>query len=225
MILAAGRGERMRPLTDRLPKALLEVGGRALIEWHLTRLAACGVRDVVVNHAHLGAQIEERLGGGARYGARIAYSREPEALETAGGVALALPLLGEAPFLLVNADVYTDFDFARLVDVERVLPSPWDACLVLVDNPSHRPEGDFALTEGRVEVEGSPRFTYSGIGLYRPRFFAGIVPGAKAPLGPRLKAAAAAGRVRGLHHPGRWVDVGTPERLALARALAAGEPR
>lgn len=222
MILAAGRGERMRPLTDRLPKALLEVGGRALIEWHLVRLAACGIREVVINHAHLGTQIEERLGVGARYGVRIAYSRETEALETAGGVALALPLLGEAPFLLVNADVYTDFDFARLMDVERVLSSQWEACLVLVGNPPHRPQGDFALVQGRVLVEGGPRFTYSGIGLYRPRFFADIAPGVKVPLGPRLKAAAAAGRVGGLHHAGCWVDVGTPQRLALARALATG---
>lgn len=225
MILAAGRGERMRPLTDRVPKALLEVGGRALIEWHLTRLAACGVGEVVVNHAHLGARIEERLGDGARYGVRIAYSRELEALETAGGIALALPLLGQAPFLLVNADVYTDFDFAQLTGEAADLPAGCDACLVLVDNPSHRPDGDFALIEGQVEVEESPRLTYSGIGLYRPRLFADIVPGTKAPLGPRLKAAAAAGRVRGLYHPGRWVDVGTPERLALARALAAGESR
>ncbi|TXF11001.1 N-acetylmuramate alpha-1-phosphate uridylyltransferase MurU [Pelomicrobium methylotrophicum] len=226
MILAAGRGERMRPLTDFVPKALLEVGGRALIEWHLLRLAACGVRDVVVNHAHLGPMIEARLGDGSRYGVRLIYSREPQALETAGAVALALSWLGEQPFLLVNADIYTDFDFAQLERESRDLPAGCDACLVLVDNPPHHPHGDFALVGGRVAAEGEPRLTYSGIGAYRPRFFADIAPGTKAPLGPRLRQAAAAGRVRGLHYHGRWIDVGTPERLEHARAMArAGEGR
>jgi MurNAc alpha-1-phosphate uridylyltransferase len=227
MLLAAGRGERMRPLTDALPKPLLEAGGRPLIEWHLARLAAAGYRDIVVNHAHLGRLIEERLGDGARHGVRIRYSAEGEALETAGGIARALPLLGSAPFLVVNADIYCEFDFARLLPVlERLGSDPAGdlAHLVLVDNPPQHPGGDFALCGGRVAEQG-PRLTFSGIACYRRQLFAGIALGAKARLAPLLREAIAAGRAGGEHYAGRWVDVGTPERLAaLGAELRAAPP-
>lgn len=227
MLLAAGRGERMRPLTDALPKPLLAAGGRALIEWHLARLSRAGFREVVVNHAHLGPLIEERLGDGARYGLRLRYSAEGEALETAGGIARALPLLGAAPFLVVNADIYCEFDFARLVPaLERLARDPAGdlAHLVLVDNPPHHPGGDFALADGRV-VEQGQKLTFSGIGCYRAELFAGVASGAKAKLAPLLRAAIAAGRAAGERFPGRWLDVGTPERLAvLDRELGAAPP-
>lgn len=226
MVLAAGRGERMRPLTDRLPKALLPVGGRPLVEWHIEKLARAGVRDIVVNHAHLGEQIERCLGDGSRFGVALRYSREGEALETAGGIALALPLLGEAPFLVVNADVYSDFHFALLARAAQPLShGAACACLVLVDNPEHHPGGDFALEGGRVAVDGTSRLTYSGIGVYTPRLFSGIAPGTRAALGPLLKAAVARGEVAGMHHRGLWLDVGTPERLRQADALASAVRR
>jgi MurNAc alpha-1-phosphate uridylyltransferase len=227
MLLAAGRGERMRPLTDALPKPLLEAGGRALVEWHLARLARAGFRDIVLNHAHLGELMEARLGDGARYGVRIRYSAEGEALETAGGIARALSLLGDAPFLVVNADIYCEFDFARLLPVLAALggnPAGDLAYLVLVDNPPHHPRGDFALSGGRV-AEGEPRLTFSGIGCYRPDLFSGIDPGAKAKLAPLLRDAIAAGRAAGERFLGRWLDVGTPERLAwLDAALREAPP-
>jgi len=227
MLLAAGRGERMRPLTDSLPKPLLEVGGRALIEWHLARLAAAGYRDIVINHAHLGSMIEGRLGDGARHGVRIRYSAEGEALETAGGIARALPLLGAAPFLVVNADIYCEFDFARLAPLLEAMARNGGgdlAHLVLVDNPPQHPGGDFALAAGRVAEQG-PRLTFSGIGCYRSELFAGVPRGAKAQLAPLLREAITVGRVSGEHFPRRWEDVGTPERLAaLDRELRAASP-
>jgi MurNAc alpha-1-phosphate uridylyltransferase len=216
MILAAGRGERMRPLTDATPKPLLAVGGKALIVWHIENLARAGFTELVINHAHLGHMIEAALGDGGRWDVRIAYSREGEALETAGGIAKALPLLGAEPFLVVNGDIHSYYDFSRARDIAAAMgrDSDFTAYLVLVDNPPHHPEGDFALEDGLCRLEGEHKLTYSGIGVYRPESFAHIVPGSKAALGPLLKGWIAAGRVRGEHHRARWVDVGTPQRLA-----------
>jgi len=215
MILAAGRGERMRPLTDRCPKPLLEVGGRPLIVWHLERLARAGLREVVINHAHLGEQLERALGDGARWGLRIAWSPEREALETAGGIANALPLLGDAPFLVINGDVWCDFDPARARTIAAQMRAAGeDAWCVLVPNPIHHPDGDFGLVTGRLSNAATPRRTFAGIGVYRPGFFGAIPRGERAPLGPLLRAAADAGRAGGELHTGRWVDVGTPQRLA-----------
>lgn len=208
MILAAGRGERMRPLTDTVPKPLLEVGGKPLIVWHIERLAQAGFAELVINHAHLGTLIEDYLGDGGRYGVNIRYSPEAEALETAGGIANALPLLGSEPFLVVNGDIYCDIDFAGLA-----LGEGDSAFLVLVDNPPQHPGGDFALSDGKVLAEGERKLTFSGVGLYRPELFAGIAPGAKAKLAPLLREQMELGRVGGSHYQGRWEDVGTPERL------------
>jgi len=209
MILAAGRGERMRPLTDHTPKPLLQVGGKALIEHLIESLADAGFRELVINHAHLGERMEAALGDGVRYGVRIVWSREPEgALETGGGIHQALPLLGDAPFLAVNSDIWTDYPFARLRQEPHGL-----AHLVLVDNPPHHPQGDFALQNGLVRPEGVQRLTFSGIGLYRPELFQGCPPG-KFPLAPLLRAAMLREAVSGEHYDGAWVDVGTPERLA-----------
>jgi MurNAc alpha-1-phosphate uridylyltransferase len=220
MILAAGRGERLRPLTDTTPKCLLAVGGKALIAWHLEKLARAGLTEIVVNHAHLGHAIESELGDGSRFGLAIDYSREGEALETAGGIALALPLLGAEPFLVINADVYTDFDFSSLVKLQL---GDKLAHLVLVDNPAQHPRGDFALEHGCVHKSGRSPLTFSGIGVYAPRLFAGIPPGAKAPLAPLLRKAMGAGRVSGEHYRGRWHDIGTAERLqSLDRELRGG---
>jgi MurNAc alpha-1-phosphate uridylyltransferase len=210
MILAAGRGERMRPLTDHTPKPLLQVAGKALIVWQLERLARAGVAQVVVNHAHLGAQIEQALGDGAPWGLRIRYSAEGEgrALETGGGICRALALLGEAPFLVLNADVWCDMDLSRLR-----LPAGALAHLVLVDNPAHHSHGDFRLDNGAVFADGSPRLTFSGIGVYDRALFAGCRHDAF-PLAPLLRAAMSRRQVSGEHYPGRWFDVGTPARLA-----------
>jgi len=212
MILAAGRGERMRPLTDTTPKPLLPLAGRPLIEYHLRALAAAGVREVVVNHAHLGHRLEDALGDGSRWGLAIAWSPEGEALETGGGIHRALPLLGEAPFIVVNGDIWTDYDFSGLPAEPAGL-----AHLVLVDNPAHHPAGDFVLDRGRVREGDGPRLTFSGIGVYRPALFAGCAHG-RFPLGPLLRTAMARDEVSGEHHRGRWVDVGTPERLAALEA-------
>ena len=218
MILAAGRGERMRPLTDTVPKPLLPVGGKPLIVWHIERLARAGFCELVVNHAHLGTQIESALGDGSRFGVNIRYSPEAEALETAGGIANALPLLGDGPFLVVNGDIYCDFDFAGLA-----LKDSETAFLVLVDNPAQHPGGDFSLVDGKVLPKGERQLTFSGIGLYRPEMFAGIPRGAKAKLAPLLRAQMAAGKVGGVHFRGRWEDVGTPQRLTqLDGELRAG---
>ncbi|MDX1655499.1 MAG: nucleotidyltransferase family protein [Candidatus Competibacteraceae bacterium] len=217
MILAAGRGERMRPLTDTTPKPLLAAGGRPLIEYHLIGLARAGFKRVVINLGHLGEQIRHHLGDGGRWGLTIDYSPEPPgALETGGGIHRALPLLGEGPFLVVNGDIWSDYPYARLLE------RPVDlAHLVLVDNPPQHPHGDFILSGARVGVEGEPSLTYSGIGLLNPALFAGLTPGRFA-LAPLLREAIAAGRVSGEHYPGRWWDIGTPERLAaLDRQLVA----
>jgi MurNAc alpha-1-phosphate uridylyltransferase len=218
MILAAGRGERMRPLTDRTPKPLLPVAGKPLIVWHLERLAQAGIRDIVINHAHLGEQIEALLDDGSAWGVSIRYSPEPPgALETAGGIANALPLLADAtsddPFLVVNGDIWCDFRFAALPN----LAGHDLAHLVLVSNPPHHPGGDFDLQDGRVRL-GPPRLTFAGIGLYRAEIFAPLVRGHPAKLAPLLREAMAADRIGGQVHDGRWVDVGTPERLAALDA-------
>jgi MurNAc alpha-1-phosphate uridylyltransferase len=223
MILAAGRGERMRPLSDGVPKALLKVGGRPLIAHLIERLARVGFTDLVVNVSHLGAMIERELGDGSRLGARIVYSREDEPLETGGGIAYALPLLGEAPFLVINSDVYSDFDFSRLAAPAAALARGGGlAHLVLVDNPPHHPVGDFALTAGKVSGAGASRLTFSGIGVYAPALFAPVARGARCQLAALLVPSTARGLVTGEHHRGLWRDIGTPQRLeALARVLAA----
>ena len=222
MILAAGRGERMRPLTDETPKPLLSVGGKPLIVWHIEKLVQAGIQDIVINHAHLGHKIEDYLGDGSAYGARIAYSAEGKALETAGGIANALHLLGEAPFAVINGDIFTYYDFARLADGARsMMEHDALAHLVLVDNPSHHPEGDFALEEGWVQLAGKTMLTFSGIGIYQPSIFQHISPGTSAKLAPLLRDLITAKRVRGEWDRGRWVDVGTPQRLqALDRVLS-----
>jgi MurNAc alpha-1-phosphate uridylyltransferase len=214
MILAAGRGERMRPLTDRTPKPLLPVAGKPLIVWHLERLARAGIHDVVINHAHLGDQIEALLDDGSAWGVSIRYSEEPPgALETAGGIANALPLLGNNPFLVVNGDIWCDLDFASLPQ----LADHDLAHLVLVVNPEHNAGGDFDLQDGRV-VDVPPRQTFAGIGIYRPELFAAVERGRPAKLAPLLREAMAEDRVSGQIHSGRWVDVGTPGRLAALDA-------
>lgn len=214
MLLAAGRGERLRPLTDSTPKPLLQVRGRPLIAWHLAALARAGVAEVVVNLSWLGEQIRASVGDGSAFGLAVRYSEEPPgALEAGGGIHQALPLLGDAPFLVVNADIHTDFDFATL----RLAP-PDLAQLVLVPNPQQHPRGDFSLAGGRVGREAAPRYTYSGIGIYHPDMFAGCAPG-RFPLLPLLERAIAAGRLGGEVHPGSWTDVGTPQRLAALNGV------
>ena len=214
MILAAGRGERMRPLTDTCPKPLLHAGGQALIAWHILRLAAAGIPDIIVNHAWLGAQIEAALGDGRAYGVRIAYSPEPRALETAAGIARALPFFGEEPFLVVNGDIWCDWDFGRAARIAATLGTRTLAHLVLVDNPAHHPAGDFVLApDGRLIPGPGDALTFAGIGLYRRELFAGVPTGQPAPLAPLLRAAIDQGQITGERHDGHWVDVGTPERL------------
>jgi MurNAc alpha-1-phosphate uridylyltransferase len=220
MILAAGRGERMRPLTDHTPKPLLRAGGKALIEWHLHALARAGITRVIVNTAHLGEQIEAALGDGARFGVRVAYSRETSALETAGGIANALQLLGDTPFIVVNGDIVCDYAFGALREHATQLPR-WQALayLVLVDNPAHHPRGDFAVHDGSVVEHAATLQTFSGIALYDPALFRAIKPGERAALAPLLREGMRRGAVRGEHYRGLWLDVGTPERLALADQL------
>lgn len=217
MILAAGLGKRMRPLTDHCPKPLLPVAGEPLIGHHLKRLAAVGIRDVVINVSYRADQIVEALGDGADYGVSIAFSHESQPLETAGGIAKARPLLGEAPFLLISADAFCDIDPATLSLAEGDL-----AHLVMVDNPPHHPQGDFYLTAaGRVQATGAPRLTYSGIALIDPRLV-NELPEPCYPVAPLLRQAMASDRVAGTHHHGEWVDVGTPERLeALNQRLSS----
>jgi len=228
LIFAAGLGERMRPLTDTTPKPLLCAGGRPLLAWHLEKLAAIGVRDVVINTSWLAEQFPATLGDGSRFGLRIAYSHEgPAPLETGGGMWHALDLLGDDPFIAVNGDIWTDFDFARLPGAP-----PGDAHLVLVDNPAHHPAGDFVLSaDGRVQSDGEAKLTFAGIGVYRPELFLdwraviGDAPGARDTpprfrLAPLLRAAMRRRAVSGERHDGAWTDVGTPQRLAeLDRAL------
>ena len=221
MILAAGLGERMRPLTDLTPKPLLQAGGKPLIAWHLEKLAAIGVRDVVINTSWLARQFPQMLGDGSRWDLRLHYWYEGETpLETGGGMCNALSVLGDAPFIAVNGDIWTDYDFAGLPsDLQG------DAHLVLVDNPPQHLLGDFALHDGYVAADGEKQLTFAGIGVYRPALFdnwrevIGARAGADAdpprfPLAPLLRSAMARAAVTGEHHPGRWTDVGTPERLA-----------
>ena len=215
MILAAGRGERMRPLTDHTPKPLLPVGGKPLIVWHIERLRDAGFTDIVINHAHLGQQIEAALGDGAALGVRIDWSPETGgALETAGGIRHALPLLGDAPFLVVNGDIWCDWPFERAHNM--ALDHRRQMHLVMVKNPPHNTKGDFTLDHGRIlnqETPTAPRLTFSGIGLYAPALFAELDDNAPAKLAPIMRAAADAGHVSGELHAGEWIDVGTPERL------------
>lgn len=213
MILAAGLGARMRPLTDHTPKPLLRVAGVPLIEHHLRRLAAADLSDVVINVSHLGGQIEQYCGDGGRWGLSVRYSREAVPLETAGGILHARPLLGEAPFLVVNGDIWSDFPFGPLL--EDPLRDGESARLVLVDNPPQHAAGDFSLDDGGWvgrKVRGDASYTYTGIGLYSWRLFAGLSPG-KAPLRPLLDAAIDRGELGGIHYTGHWEDVGTPQRL------------
>jgi len=212
MILAAGRGERMRPLTDHTPKPLLPVLGKPLISYTVEQLAAAGFSEIVINHAHLGKQIEQQLGNGQQFGVSIVYSPEPEALETAGGIVNALPLLGNEVFLVVNGDIATDFPFAQLQQ------QPVDlAHLILINNPDHHPTGDFCLAaDGKLTGSNGRKHTFSGIGLYHPELFKHTAPG-KSKLAPLLHQATAQGRASGQHYLGFWMDIGTPERLqALA---------
>lgn len=213
MILAAGKGERMRPLTLTRPKPLIEVNGRPLIEHHIQALAAAGITDLVINHAWLGDQLEAVLGDGSRLGVSIRFSAEGEPLETGGGIFRALPLLGSEPFMLINGDIRTDVDFAALA-----LPAGCLAHLVLVDNPVHHPSGDFGLVDGRITLEASEKLTYSGIAVLHPQLFSECTAGAFK-LVDVLRPAIVAGQVSGQRLAGRWVDVGTLERLAEAEQL------
>lgn len=215
MILAAGRGERMRPLTDHTPKPLLPVGGKPLIAWHIEKLAAAGITDLVINHAHLGQQIEDTLGDGGRFGVRIRYSPErPVALETAGGIAHALHLLGDEVFAVVNGDVWCDYDFAQLPGRAVALQASSDSVhLVLINNPAHNMNGDFHLLDGHLSPDAGVKLTFSGIGLYKPALFAHLDRNAAAPLAPLLREEIAQGRASGEQFTGHWVDVGTPQRL------------
>ncbi len=216
MILAAGKGERLRPLTLHTPKPLVRAGGVPLIEYHLRAIKSADVEDVVINHAWLGQQIEDYLGDGRQWGLKIRYSPEGEPLETGGGIFRALPLLGDEPFLVVNGDIWVDFDFSSLMKPLKGL-----AHLVLVDNPPHHPDGDFALIDGHVHDDAAqPRLTYSGIAVLHPQLFAGCTEGAFK-LAPLLRDAMAKGLVTGERFGGRWVDVGTHERLAEVEQILA----
>lgn len=218
MLLAAGRGERLRPLTDRVPKPLVPVGGKPLIAWHLERLAKSGCREVVANVSHLGEQIVQYLEHSS-FGLRVAVSREAEPLETAGGIAQALSLLGRDPFLLVNGDIYCEIDFAPLL-AHRLGANV--AHLVLIPNPPHRAQGDFSLEAGVIGNDGTPRYTYAGVAVMSPRLVEPVKRGDKAPLAPLLRAAAAKSLISGELFRGLWQDVGTAERLAeLEQQLAS----
>jgi MurNAc alpha-1-phosphate uridylyltransferase len=214
MILAAGRGERMRPITDRIPKCLLKVGGKPLIFRHLAKLADAGFGTVVINHAHLGAQIEAAVGDGSRWNLQIRFSAEHEALETAGGIRHALPLLHAPAFAVVNADVYSTYDYANLIFAIRRMGPAILAHLVLVANPPHHLDGDFSLEADRVRAGGKERLTFSGMGVYRAALFDELVPGSKHPLAPLLLKHMAADNISGEYFGGEWDDVGSPQRLA-----------
>ena len=226
MILAAGRGERMRPLTDLTPKPLLKVGGKPLIVWHLERLAKSGFKHIVINHAHLGEQIEQTLGDGAQWGMHIQYSPEKIALETAGGIANALHLLGDEPFLVVNGDTFIDMDFASLLQhinsaalqanssaASKGNKNIW-AHLVLVNNPPQHPNGDFAISNGMLKNTGTKMLTFSGVGVYHPNLFADVIKGQRAKLAPLLRKAIDSSAATAQFYQGVWHDIGTPERLA-----------
>src|SRR4051812_25890604 len=223
MILAAGRGERMRPLTDAKPKPMLEAAGKPIIVWTIEALARAGFRELVINVSHFGEVIERGLGDGRRWNVSIRYSRETEPLETAGGIATALPLLGSEPFVVVNGDIYCDFDFRRLRDVLHAPDGPL-AHLVLVGNPAHHPSGDFAVQGKRVLNAGNPMYTFSGVGAYRPALFESVAPNTRAQLASLLRPAIEAGHVTGETHAGRWSDIGTPERLYALEALLNAAP-
>lgn len=214
MILAAGRGERLRPLTDDIPKALVEIRGRSLLERHLASIRNAGVETVVINLGWLGAEIVSRVGSGARYGLQVIYSQEGDnILETGGGIHKALPLLGSKPFLVVNADVYTDMPVPRIELADEVL-----AHLVMVPTPDYRAHGDFDLREGLIRNSDAAKLTFSGVAIYRPEFFNGCEAG-RFPLAPMLREAADAGQVSGELYEGLWADVGTQARLdALNRS-------
>lgn len=228
MIFAAGRGERMRPLTDTCPKPLLKVRGRPLIVWHIVNLVRAGITEIVINHAHLGQLIEDTLGDGSKFGAQIVYSAEGSALETAGGIAKARHLLGDAPFVAVAGDIYCPhFDFSLVKDVleeEDLWGNPYPpetrdlGWLYLVKNPAHHTEGDFALENFSIANEGTPRFTFSGIGVYRPELFDSVAAGSSAKLAPILREHANQHRIGGEVYRGDWTDVGTVERLEQLNA-------
>ena len=221
MLLAAGRGERLRPITDTLPKPLVEVAGKPLIVYHLEALHRAGVREVVINLSWLGEKIRAALGDGGRYGVHISYSEEgPVPLETGGGIHRALPLLGSRPFLVVNADVWTNMDFSRVLTLDEGA----DARLMLAPNPPQHPRGDFWIEGDLVVERENERFTYTGVGMYRPEFFEGCVPG-KFPLLPLLKRAIAARRLHGEVYGGEWLDIGSPDRLAWLDARERGAGR
>lgn len=249
MILAAGRGERMRPLTDTTPKPLLRVGGKPLIVWHIERLVTAGIQDIIINHAWLGEKIESELGDGSTFNARLTYSAETTALETAGGIARALSFFNNEPFLVINGDVWCDWNPVQAVAVSQALARHHaQAWLLLVDNPAHNPEGDFllpcsendptyALTSphalipischavqlrtSQIKTDQTMSLTFSGIGIYDPRLFRQVQPDQAAPLAPLLRKAISENHVIGSHHHGKWMDVGTPERLkSLNRDLS-----
>lgn len=219
MILAAGRGERMRPLTDHTPKPLLKVAGKALIVLHLENLAKAGFKEVIINHAHLGNQIEVALGDGSQWGLKINYSPEQKALETAGGIANALHFLTQngsenEPFIVVNGDVFTDIDFAKIKLAPNML-----AHLVLVENPPQHPNGDFAIEAGMLINQGAPMYTFSGVGIYHPYLFSSIQAGDEAKLAPLLRQAIAEKKATAQCYQGVWHDIGTPERLQALNKL------
>ncbi|WP_250452235.1 N-acetylmuramate alpha-1-phosphate uridylyltransferase MurU [Caballeronia sp. ATUFL_M2_KS44] len=215
MIFAAGRGERMRPLTDTRPKPLLEAGGKPLIVWQIERLAAAGVRTIVINHAWLGAQIEAALGDGSRWGVELRFSPETEALETAGGIAQALELLGAGVFIAVSGDVFCDFDYASLRHRAEALAAQDTPGmhLVMVPNPPFHAKGDFALIDGTLALDGAPRYTFGNIGLYDTRMFRDLAPGTRRALTPYYRETIADGRASGELYAGRWENVGTPAQL------------
>jgi len=224
MILAAGRGERMRPLTDHCPKPMLAAGGQPLLGWHLQALAEAGLTEVVINHAHCGEVLCDWVGNGARWGLSVSYSPEHPALETAGGIRHALPLLGEHPFLVINGDVFTRWPVARALTIARQMSAGgllgW---CVMVPNPAHHPEGDFTLDSGLLGVGSTSRLTFSGIGVYHPTLFESLTDGEPAKLGALLREAAGRGRIGAERFDGIWTDVGTPARLAqLDAELQAG---
>jgi MurNAc alpha-1-phosphate uridylyltransferase len=222
MILAAGRGVRMRPLTDTTPKPLLPVGGRPLVVHLIERLRRAGFEDIVINVSHLGPLIESTLGDGAAFGVRIAYSREREALETAGGIAAALPLLGGRAFMAVNGDIYCEYEFESLREIGKKLSPDRLAHLVLTANPPHHPGGDFCLRDGVVALDGEPRLTFCGIGVYHPRLFSDIAPGERHSLAALLREPMGRGAIGGEQYSGLWLDIGTPERLARLEQHLAG---
>jgi MurNAc alpha-1-phosphate uridylyltransferase len=229
MIFAAGRGERMRPLTDTMPKPLLKVRGRPLIEWHIVNLVRAGITEIVINHSHLGHMLEEYLGDGSRFGAQIRYSAEPEPLETAGGIAKARHLLGEEPFLAISGDIYCPhFDFEQVKDVlhdKDVLGNAYDkdkrdaAWIWLTKNPWHNPKGDFGLNMYSVSNDGDPKWNFGNIGVYRMEMFDGIEPGQHAGLGKLIRAYADKGQVGGEIYEGEWVNVGTVKQLEELNAI------